>query len=334
MGSCLGEFSLAPTTWYAARCPTPTAGFAPTRLPPLALARQVLEEVRRGADAYRALRRHPLPGGGYLGKDVLVAAYRRLVESGEWQADEALLARIRMKPVRSLSGVTTVTVLTKPHPCPGNCIFCPTFDPFAQVKSRLDSYVAVGHPVDKIELLVLGGSWTAYPRPYQEEFIRRCFDALNGTTSATLAEAHQQNETTASRNVGLVIETRPDAISVERLAWFRDLGVTKVQMGAQSLDDRILAANRRGHTAADTLRAVALLRAAGFKIVLHWMPNLLGATLESDRQDFARLWQGFCPDEIKIYPTQLMQSADLYGCWERGEYQPYTMDALFRPTAG
>ena len=329
--------------WYRLRKITPEK---------LALARQVLEEVRRGADAYRALRRHPLPGGGYLGKDVLVAAYRRLVESGEWQADEALLARIRMKPVRSLSGVTTVTVLTKPHPCPGNCIFCPTdermpksylvdepgaarafqnrFDPFAQVKSRLDSYVAVGHPVDKIELLVLGGSWTAYPRSYQEEFIRRCFDALNGTTSATLAEAHQQNETAASRNVGLVIETRPDAISVERLAWFRDLGVTKVQMGAQSLDDRILAANRRGHTAADTLRAVALLRAAGFKIVLHWMPNLLGATLESDRQDFARLWQGFCPDEIKIYPTQLMQSADLYGCWERGEYQPYAMDELIQ----
>ena len=331
------------TRWHKLRNITPEK---------LELARIVLDEIRGGTDTYRALRRHPLPGGGYLGKDALVAAYRRLVESGEWQADDALLARIRMKPIRSLSGVTTVTVLTKPHPCPGNCIFCPTdermpksylvdepgaarafqnqFDPFAQCRSRLDSYLAVGHPVDKIELLILGGSWTAYPRSYQEEFILRCFDALNGVESATLAEAQRRNETAACRNVGLVVETRPNTITVEQLAWFRDLGVTKVQMGAQSMDDRILALNRRGHTAAETLQATALLRAAGFKIVLHWMPNLLGATPASDRQDFARLWQDYCPDEIKIYPTQLMKSAGLYQYWERGEYQPYPMDELIQ----
>ena len=126
------------------------------------------------------------------------------------------------------------------------------------------------------------------------------------------------------------METRPNTITVEQLAWFRDLGVTKVQMGAQSMDDRILALNRRGHTAAETLQATALLRAAGFKIVLHWMPNLLGATPASDRQDFARLWQDYCPDEIKIYPTQLMKSAGLYQYWERGEYQPYPMDELIQ----
>jgi len=120
------------------------------------------------------------------------------------------------------------------------------------------------------------------------------------------------------RNVGLVIETRPDHITRDELVWLRRLGVTKVQMGAQSLDDRILALNQRGHTSADTLRAMALLRAAGFKIVLHWMPNLLGATPDSDRADFARLWnEGYAPDELKIYPTQLLGSAELYQYWQR-----------------
>jgi len=316
----------------------------------LAAARLALDDVRRGLDVVRALRRHPLSDGGYPPKSALVAVYHSLVTSGEMPPDPALLARIRMKPVRSLSGVTTVTVLTRPHPCPGECIFCPTdvrmpksylpdepgaarafqhgFDPAAQIASRLESYRAVGHPTDKVELLILGGSWTAYPRDYQEDYIHRCFDALNGCKSPSLAAAQQINETAPSRNVGLVIETRPDHITPAALAWLRRLGVTKVQMGAQSLDDGLLALNRRGHTAADTLQAAALLRAAGFKIVLHWMPNLLGATPESDRADFARLWQGCCPDEIKIYPTQLLQGTELYAAWERGEYAPYDTETL------
>lgn len=315
------------------------------------IARRVLEDVRRGMDVVRALRRHPLPEGGYLPKSILVQTYQRLVEQGEWQEDAHFLAAIRMKPVRTLSGVTTVTVLTKPYPCPGKCIFCPTdvrmpksylpdepgamrglqneFDPYRQVASRLESLAATGHPTDKIELLILGGTFTAYRRDYQEWFIRRCFDALNEVDSATLEEAHRRNETAPHRNVGLVIETRPDEITPQELAWLRRLGVTKVQMGVQSLDDRILALNQRGHTAAEALQATALLRAAGFKIVLHWMPNLLGATPQSDREDFARLWtQGYAPDEIKIYPCQLLKNADLYAYWERGEYQPYTTEEL------
>jgi elongator complex protein 3 len=128
--------------------------------------------------------------------------------------------------------------------------------------------------------------------------------------------------------VGLVIETRPDRITPVELAHLRLLGVTKVQMGAQSMDDRILSLNKRGHTAAQTRRAVALLRAAGFKVVLHWMPNLLGATLESDQEDFARLWDGLCPDEIKIYPNQLLANAELYDYWQRGEFTPYTTPDL------
>jgi elongator complex protein 3 len=143
-----------------------------------------------------------------------------------------------------------------------------------------------------------------------------------------LGQLHLANETAAHRNVGLSVETRPDEITPGELAWFRGLGVTKVQMGVQSLDDAILKLNQRGHTAAEAHRAAALLRAAGFKIVLHWMPNLLGATPESDRADFARLWAGLCPDEVKIYPTQLLENTELHGYWQRGEYRPYTTGEL------
>jgi elongator complex protein 3 len=331
----------SPTWWQ-------TQQYTPEKI---ALAISVLEEVRQGEEVADAVRRYPLPGGeGYVGKNVLVAAYQQLVESGAWQADAQLLARIRMKPVRSLSGVTVVTVLTKPYPCPGKCIFCPTdvqmpksylpdepgamrglqheFDPYRQVKARLEALQAVGHPTDKIELLILGGTWSAYQRDYQEWFVMRCFDALNGIESNTLEEAQFQNEDAIHRNVGLVIETRPDHIDQDELAWLRYLGVTKVQLGAQSLDDRILELNKRGHTVEQTHQAVALLRAAGFKIVLHWMPNLLGATPASDREDFKRLWDGLCPDEIKIYPNQLLANAELYEYWQRGEFKPYSTSQL------
>lgn len=330
----------------------------------LELARRVLEEIRAGREVMKALRTHPAPGGGYLGKSMLVAAYQQMVEADLIEEDTALLERIRMKPVRTLSGVTTVTVLTKPYPCPGKCIFCPTdvrmpksylpdepgamrglehdFDPYAQVASRIESLEALGHPTDKIELLILGGTWSSYRRDYQEWFVQRCFDAMNiplpsasphlapqnEGTEGNLAEAQTLNETALHRNVGLVIETRPDEITPDELRWLRHLGVTKVQMGAQSLDDRILELNKRGHDVESTRRAVALLRAAGFKVVLHWMPNLLGATPESDRADFARLWDGYCPDEIKIYPNQLLANAELYEYWQRGEFKPYTTQEL------
>ncbi|MBN1535893.1 MAG: tRNA uridine(34) 5-carboxymethylaminomethyl modification radical SAM/GNAT enzyme Elp3 [Anaerolineales bacterium] len=316
----------------------------------LTLAREVLEEVRVGNDVYASVRRHPLPDGGYLPKHILVAVYHDLVDRGEIKTDAQLLARIRMKPIRTLSGVTTVTVLTKPFPCPGKCIFCPDdirmpksyvpdepgakravehdFDPYAQVAARLQALKAVGHPTDKVELLILGGTWSAYRRDYQEWFVLRCFEALNGADSTTLNQAHAINETSAHRNVGLVIETRPDLVTFKELAWLRYLGVTKVQMGAQSLDDKILALNQRGHTVAQTYQAMDYLRAAGFKVVLHWMPNLFGATLDSDRQDFSRLWENLCPDELKIYPNQLLENTALYAYWQRGEYHPYTTGEL------
>jgi elongator complex protein 3 len=318
----------------------------------LTLARVILEEVRSGSELHASILRHPQPGGGHIPKHALVHAYRELVRLGEWSPDPGLLRRIRMKPVRTLSGVTTVTVMTKPYACPGKCIFCPTdvrvpksylpdepgamravqhhFDPFDQTAARLEALHAIGHPTDKIELLILGGTWSAYRRDYQEWFVQRCLDALNGFDSKTLSEAQTFNSGARHRNVGLVIETRPDHVDRDEIARLRRLGVTKVQMGAQSMDDAILLLNRRGHTVEETRKAVSMLRAAGFKIVLHWMPNLLGATPESDRQDFQRLWDidGPRPDEIKIYPCQLLANAELYATWQQGGYAPYSTQTL------
>ena len=311
----------------------------------------VLEEILSGTDTMKAVRAHPLSEGGYIAKHMLVHVYRQKVKTGDLEADDGLLARIRMKPIRSLSGVSTVTVLTEPHPCPGNCLFCPDdsqlpksylreepgaarafqneFDPYRQVRSRLDSYHAIGHPTSKIELLILGGSWSAYPADYREYFVKRCFDAINGEDSPNLEAAQVLNEKAENSNVGLAVETRPDMINPQEIAQMRKLGATKVQMGAQSFDNEILLKNQREHSVEDTLGATALLRAAGFKIVLHWMPNLLGATLESDREDFKRMLDGgFCPDELKIYPTQLLEEAPLYDLWKQGKFKPYTTDEL------
>lgn len=329
----------------------------------LEIAGRILDDVIRGEDVFKAIRNHPIPRRGHISKSTLIKVYRARVAAGKMAEDAGLFAKLRMKPTRTLSGVTTVTVLTKPFPCPGECIFCPNdsrmpksylpdepgaarayqneFDPFRQVRSRILAYEAVGHPTDKIELLVLGGSWTSYAPEYREWFIRRCFDALNGiggsdggAESDSLEAAQRRNESASHRNVGLVVETRPDELNSDTLKELRRLGVTKIQLGIQSLEDRLLTLNRRGHSVQEALNAVALCRAAGFKIVLHWMPNLLGATPESDREDFARLWSadrgglGFCPDEIKIYPTQLVENADLYREWVEGRYRPYDTETL------
>jgi len=302
-------------------------------------------------DLTRLLRKYPRAQGQFA-KDQIIAAYRHFCETGRLAFDRETLRRLQMKPVRTISGVATVTVLTKPFPCPGECIFCPTdvrmpksyladepgairaeyhqFDPYETTASRLRALENIGHATDKVELLILGGTWSYYPEDYQAWFIQRCLDAMNGVVSTSLAEAQRINETAGQRNVGLVIETRPDYIDAAEVRRLRGYGVTKVQLGAQSLDDRILDLNRRGHTVAQTRQAVKLLRAAGFKLHLHWMPNLLGATPESDLEDFEKLWSdpGLRPDELKIYPCALVREAELVKWWERGEYRPYTDDEL------
>ncbi|MBI5304659.1 MAG: tRNA uridine(34) 5-carboxymethylaminomethyl modification radical SAM/GNAT enzyme Elp3 [Chloroflexi bacterium] len=291
-------------------------------------------------------------GATTVTQDKIITAYREMTTRGIIEFDQHVLNRLRLKPIRTSSGVAPLTVLTAAYPCPGKCIFCPDvkgfpksylplepgvqraaqnkFDPFTQVTSRLESFETNGHATDKIELLVLGGTWSAYPPHYQEKFVRRLFDALNGVESATLEEAQRRNENAEHRAVGLVLETRPDYITLDEVRRLRWLGATKVQLGIQSLDDNILALNQRGETTTEQKRAIRLLRLAGFKLHLHWMPNLLGATPESDRADFARLWNdpAYRPDELKIYPCSLIEGTELYPIWERGEYRPYTDDEL------
>jgi elongator complex protein 3 len=304
----------------------------------------------------RILRQHPLPNGKLLSKSQLLDGYAQWCEQEEQIPDPQILRWLRVKPTRTISGVAPVTVLTEPFPCPGECIFCPDvehmpksylpdepgamraanhdFDPYTQTAGRIAVMDDLGHNVDKIELLILGGTWSCYPVDYQEWFVRRCLDAMNDIDSPTLAQAQKHNESARHRNVGLVVETRPDRITLEEVRHLRSLGATKVQLGVQSLNDTLLARNKRGHTVADTRRAVHLLRMAGFKIVVHWMPNLLGATPESDLKDFSQLWEdigsfpALRPDEIKIYPTSLLENTELYAHWQRGEYQPYDEETL------
>lgn len=282
----------------------------------------------------------------------LRAGYLQLIETGLTERNESVLQRLTMKPIRTLSGVAPVTVLTKPFPCPGKCIFCPLdvrmpksylsnepgamralileFDPYEQVCQRLEAMARIGHTTNKIELLILGGTWSSYPQDYREWFVRRLFDALNGQEAATIGEAHTLNETAPYRNTGLAIETRPDYITPEEIGHLRWLGVTRVQIGVQSLDDGILSRNKRGHSVEDVRRAVGLLRSAGIKVALHWMPNLFGATPESDLADFRRFWDdpALRPDEMKLYPTGLLAGTELYDHYLKGEYRPYTEDEL------
>ena len=365
----------------------------------------------------RLLRRHPRGGRGVFSKNQLIRGFRALAPTYGWDDEAQFVERVRMKPVRTRSGVAPVTVLTKPFPCPGRCVFCPSdvrmpksylsrepgaqraaqhrFDPFAQTLSRLAALHGNGHPVDKVELIVLGGTWSSYPEPYQVWFILRCFEALNAWTEGAgvalseagaenpdssidwqrleaeivgreveagatspynevvsrflraqlgghlrhreeaatweeLAAAQRINERARARCVGLVLETRPDCVDAAEVRRLRRLGATKVQVGVQNLADEVLLANRRGHDVATTRRALGLLRAAGFKLHVHWMPNLLGSDPELDRVDFGRLWSdpAIRPDELKVYPCSLLPSAELMRFHESGDWRPYTESEL------
>ena len=362
-------------------------------------------------DLEALLRRHPKNGRGFFSRSELIRGYRALRPGSA--AEQAFVERLRMKPVRTRSGVAPVTVLTKPFPCPGRCIFCPSdvrmpksylssepgaqraaehqFDPFRQTLARLRSFHHTGHPTDKIELIVLGGTWSSYPEAYQVWFILRCFEAMNRFAStigpaardpfahfepevdfrelgervegellgrrnynqvvsdwtavhpraadqtrrqtatwADLERAQRANETAAARCVGLSLETRPDRLDRAEALRMRRLGATKVQIGIQSMDDEVLALNRRGHDTARTRRAIRLLRGAGFKIQAHWMPNLYGSTPDKDREDFDRLFRDAdCrPDELKVYPCSLIESAELMAYHRRGVWRPYDRDEL------
>ena len=256
------------------------------------------------------------------------------------------------KSTRTISGVTPVAVMTRPAPCPGRCVYCPTFtampqsytpespavlrgiecefDAIKQVKVRLDGLADMGHPIDKIELIIMGGTFLSTPEGYQYRFVQDCYDALNGTVSASLAEAKKLNETAACRCVGLCIETRPDYCGGEEVQRMLEFGTTRVEIGVQTLDDDIYRLVNRGHLVADVVRATALLKNYGFKVHYHWMPGLPGSTPEHDLAMSKQLFDDprFRPDGLKIYPTMVVAGTELEKWYLEGRYRPYGNSTL------
>ena len=277
---------------------------------------------------------------------------------------ETLRRILMVKPSRTLSGVAPVAVMTSPYPCPhGKCLPCPggpdhpfhspqsytgeepaakrarehNFDPFRQVQVRLGQFEVLGHRVEKVELIVMGGTMTARPVEYQQEFVSRCIEAMNsypGGTPAEVApairEVEDANETFAIRCVAITFETRPDWCKKEHIDRMLEFGVTKVELGVQHVDDEILRFNRRGCTVADTVEANTLLRDAGMKVGFHLMPNLPGSTIESDKKMFGTIFADprFRPDFLKIYPTLVTPGSEIEHLWKEGKYSPYVEDEL------
>lgn len=281
-------------------------------------------------------------------KSSLLATYRQLLKTGKIKQNKVLEQLLTKRAVRTMSGVAVISVLTKPHPCPGNCLFCPTeknmpksylsnepavmrailndFDPYRQVTMRLKALQANGHSTDKIELIVMGGTWSYHTPQYQKWFIKRCFEALNNKSAKTLKEAQKKNESAKHRCIGLTLETRPDYINIAEIKRMRELGCTRVELGIQHINDKILKLNRRGHTAKQSIEAIKLLKDAGFKLNLHLMPNMYGSTPAKDLKMFRELYSNgnYMPDMIKIYPCVVNEHADLYKLYKQKKYKPYT----------
>ena len=278
----------------------------------------------------------------------LLTAYHKLVKQGIIKADSQLEKLLKKREIRTLSGVAPIAVLTKPYPCPGQCVFCPdetdmpksylsnepavmrailnNFDPFKQVQMRLRALAMTGHKTDKCELIVMGGTWSYLPRQYQTWFIKRCFDGFNGKTAKNLAQAKKWNQTAKFRVIGLTLETRPDYIDIKEIKRMRELGCTRVELGVQTIDNKILKLTKRGHFVEQTIKATKLLKDAGFKISYHMMPNLPGSTPAKDLKIFKKLFsdQNFQPDMIKIYPCAVTKGAKIYKWLKKGSYQAYS----------
>lgn len=315
-----------------------------------------------------------------------VKAYDDLVREGKIRKDSHFLGLFQKRTVRTMSGVAPVTVLTKPYPCPGKCVYCPTdvrmpksylpsqpaaqrafrqqFNPYTQVFVRLRSLSLTGHEVSKVELRVIGGTWSSYPKFYQKWFLKRCLQAMNEFSIHLQREEFQtlrsmvqdriirspygedhvntlvlfplrsrlswekviyENETAEVRCIGIDIETRPDFIDENEIRRLRHLGITKVEMGVQTTDDRVQEMTRRGHGLASVWRATMLLKDAGFKVSYHMMPNLPGSTVELDKRMIGELFldERYQPDYLKIYPCVVLPKAALVNDFRKGLYKPY-----------
>ena len=285
---------------------------------------------------------------------------------------ETLEKILQKRSVRTISGVTPIGILTKPYPCPGKCVYCPTdvrmpksylasqpaaaralrnkFHPFDQVANRITAVQESGHPVSKLEVIVMGGTWSFLPHRYQMWYVKKIFDAANGGTSNkefsiadfrfsngkpsprgkgeeashSLAEAQKINETAEHRVIGLTLETRPDFITEKELVRMRKMGCTRIEIGVQTLDDEVSKLTKRGHYRSHVAKATKLMRDFGFKICYHLMPGLPGSTPEKDLAMMREVFENpdFCPDFVKIYPCQVLDKSELKDWWEKGEFVP------------
>src|SRR3989338_5160039 len=260
------------------------------------------------------------------------------------------------KSVRTISGVTILSVMTKPLPCPGQCVYCPggfdkpiptpksylpksptvlravrnNYDPKEQVEGRIQVLDLNGHLAEKCELIVMGGTFMASPQNYRIEFIKGIYDGLNGTVSETLEQAKKTNETTQHRCICLCIETRPDWCRPNQIAEMLGFGATRVEIGVQIPDDKNYELTKRGHTVQDVIESTKALKDAGFKIYYHYMCNLPGSDFENDIKMFEKLFSNpdFRPDGVKLYPCVVVEDTDLEQWMKEGKYTPYTDEQI------
>ncbi|MBU4338902.1 tRNA uridine(34) 5-carboxymethylaminomethyl modification radical SAM/GNAT enzyme Elp3 [Patescibacteria group bacterium] len=332
------------------------------------IIKQIIKQKTSTPDAISALKRKF--GKKHLKTPtniILLKEYNSMIKSGALKLSpkrqEEIKNLLRVRKVRSQSGVAVVAVLTKNFGCPGHCLYCPTekgmpksylsnepavmraiasdFDPYRQVQTRIEGLEASGHPTDKVELIIIGGTFGSIPDKYRYEFIKRCFQAANNFNintkyeirntkqvrnhkSETLKQVKRINEKAKHRIVGITIETRPDYISEKEILKLRELGVTRVELGVQNIYDDVLKINKRGHNISQTIEATRLLKDAGFKINYHMMPNLPGSSIYRDKKMFRELFsnENFQPDILKIYPTVVVKNSELYQWWKRGKYKP------------
>ncbi|MDE1726473.1 MAG: tRNA uridine(34) 5-carboxymethylaminomethyl modification radical SAM/GNAT enzyme Elp3 [Thaumarchaeota archaeon] len=259
------------------------------------------------------------------------------------------------KPVKTASGVAVIALMPKPYACPhGRCTYCPggvefntpnsytgrepstqnaianNYDPKKQVLDKLDHLIGYGHDSAKLELVIVGGTFLFMPQDYQRSFIKSCFDALNGFDSPDLESAKKNNEKANIRNVGFTIETKPDYCKTQHVDWMLDYGITRVEIGVQSLHERVYQIVNRGHTFKDVVESFQISKDAGYKIVAHMMPGLPTMTPREDIEDFKKLFSdpALRPDMLKIYPTLVLEDTLLYKSYKEGKFAPYSQDEM------
>ena len=291
----------------------------------------------------------------------LLQSYHNLVLKKRIKKNNQLEELLKTRPVRSLSGIVNVSVLTKPYECPGKCLYCPSetdipksylsgepaverakslnFDPYLQTQKRIEVLDMSGHTTDKIELRMIGGTWSFYDLKYKIWFVKRCFEAANNQKNKKenlktkkfdelwkeLELAQKKNEKAKHRIIGMSFETRPDYINLKEIEEIKRLGATKVELGVQSIYDDILIFNKRGHGVKETIKATELLKKAGFKVAYQMMLNLPKSSPKKDIEMFKELFsnENFKPDSLKIYPCALVKEAPLYKLYLKKQYKPY-----------